>query len=206
MTSSNAETGFYTNTFAVSSSWASKKIFLVFEGVMTDTSVSINAQPVGPTHQGGYYEFRYDVTPYVVVGASTNILTVTVRKFSANPYVEGAEEGNVDYWIFAGIFRPVYLEAKPSTYIDYVAANPLSNGNITVSAYLGGINTNYTVQACDRYEQRHVGQSVFQFRFGGGDERGVVRLVADTQCVVFRNADTLHFERATGGHQRCRGA
>jgi hypothetical protein len=147
MTSSNSETGFYTNTFAVPSAWAGKKIFLVFEGVMTDTSASINGQPVGPTHQGGYYEFRYDATPYVVVGASTNVLTVTVRKFSANPYVEGAEEGNVDYWIFAGIFRPVYLEAKPSAYIDYVAANPLANGNITVSAYLGGITTNYSVQA-----------------------------------------------------------
>ena len=147
MTSSNAETGFYTNTFAVPSAWAGKEIFLVFEGVMTDTSASINGQPVGPTHQGGYYEFRYDVTPYVAVGANTNVLTVTVRKFSANPYVEGAEEGNVDYWIFAGIFRPVYLEAKPSAYIDYVAVNPLANGNITVSTYLGGINTNYTVQA-----------------------------------------------------------
>src|SRR5882757_6940028 len=28
---SNAETGFYTNTFAVPSAWAGKKIFLVFE-------------------------------------------------------------------------------------------------------------------------------------------------------------------------------
>jgi autotransporter-associated beta strand protein len=147
MTSSNAETGFYTNTFAVPSAWAGKKIFLVFEGVMTDTSASINGQPVGPVQQGGYYEFQYDVTPYVVVGASTNVLTVTVRKFSANASVEGAEEGNVDYWIFAGIYRPVYLEAKPPAYIDYVAANPLASGNITVSTYLGGITTNYTVQA-----------------------------------------------------------
>jgi hypothetical protein len=147
MTSSNAETGFYTNTFEVPSAWAGKKIFLVFEGVMTDTTVSINGQPVGPTHQGGYYEFQYDVTPYVVVGANTNILAVTVRKFSANASVEGAEEGNVDYWIFSGIYRPVYLAAKPSAYIDYVAANPLANGSITVSTYLGGITTNYSVQA-----------------------------------------------------------
>jgi hypothetical protein len=147
MTKSNAETGFYTNTFAVPSAWAGKKIFLVFEGVFTDTSASINGQSVGPTHQGGYYEFRYDVTPYVVAGASTNILRVTVRKYSANGSVEAAEEGNPDYWVFGGIYRPVYLEAKPSAYIDYVAANPLANGSITVNAYLGGIATNYSVQA-----------------------------------------------------------
>src|SRR5664279_1499407 len=147
MTSSNAETGFYTNTFAVPSAWAGKEIFLVFEGVLTDTSASINGHSVGPTHQGGYYEFRYDVTPYVVVGASTNVLTVTVRKFSANSFVEGAEQGNVDYWIFGGIYRPVYLEAKPAAYIDRIAANPLANGQITVNAYLGGISNNYIVQA-----------------------------------------------------------
>jgi len=147
MTSSNAETGFYTNTFAVPSGWAGKRIFLVFEGVLTDTSASINGQSVGPTHQGGYYEFRYDVTPYVVAGASTNVLRVTVRKFSANASVEKSEEGNTDYWIFGGIYRPVYLEAKPPAYIDYVAANPMANGNITNSVFLGGITTNYTVQA-----------------------------------------------------------
>ena len=129
------------------SAWAGKKIFLVFEGVLTDTSASINGQSVGPTHQGGYYEFRYDITPYVVVGANTNILRVTVRHWSSNAFVEGAEQGNVDYWIFAGIYRPVYLEAKPSAYIDYAAANPLANGNITNSVFLGGITTNYTVQA-----------------------------------------------------------
>ncbi len=147
MTASNSETGFYTNTFAVPPAWTGKKIFLVFEGVMTDTSVSINGQSVGATHQGGYYEFRYDVTPYVVVGAGTNKLSVTVRKFSTDPFVEGAEEGNVDYWIYAGIYRPVYLEAKPAAYIDRIAANPLANGNITVITFLGGIATNYNVKA-----------------------------------------------------------
>jgi hypothetical protein len=146
MTSSNAETGFYTNTFAVPAAWAGRKIFLVFEGAMTDTSVQINGQSVGPTHQGGFYEFRYDVTPYIVVGASTNVLSVTVRKFSADPFVQGAETGNVDYWIFGGIYRPVYLEAKPPTYIDRIAANPLANGNITMSAFLGGAANNYTVK------------------------------------------------------------
>ncbi len=144
---SNSETGFYTNTFAVPSAWAGQEIFLVFEGVLTDTSASINGQPVGPTHQGGYYEFRYDVTPYVAVGATTNVLRVAVRHWSANASVEGAEQGNVDYWIFAGIYRPVYLEAKPPAYIDYVAANPQASGNISVKAYLGGITSNYSVQA-----------------------------------------------------------
>ena len=50
MTSSNSETGFYTDTFAVPSAWAGERIFLVFEGVMTDTTVrSTVSRLVPPT-------------------------------------------------------------------------------------------------------------------------------------------------------------
>ena len=192
MTSSNAETGFYTNTFAVSSTWAGNKIFLVFEGVMTDTSVSVNGQSVGPTHQGAYYEFQYDVTPYVVVGASTNVLQVTVRKFSANASVEGAEEGNVDYWIFGGIYRPVYLAAKPSAYIDYVAANPLANGNITVSTYLGGISTNYSVQAIVTDTNNVILGNVFSNSVSAGATNVVLSASLPTPNVWSSETPTLY--------------
>jgi len=143
---SNAETGFYTNTFSVPSAWAGKKIFLVFEGAFTDTSASINGQSVGATHRGGFYEFKYDVTTNVAVGASTNILSVTVRRWSTDANIVGAEE-KADYWDFGGIYRPVYLEAKPSSYIDRIAANPLANGQITVSVFLGGVTNNSIVKA-----------------------------------------------------------
>lgn len=143
---SNSETGFYTNTFAVPANWAGKKIFLVFEGAFTDTDASINGQSVGATHRGGFYEFKYDVTDKIVTGASTNVITVVVRRWSTDPFIVGAEE-KADYWDFGGIYRPVYLEAKPPTYIDRIAANPLANGNITVNTYLGGIADNYTVKA-----------------------------------------------------------
>ncbi|HAO78026.1 MAG TPA: glycoside hydrolase family 2 [Verrucomicrobia subdivision 3 bacterium] len=145
--SSNSETGFYTNTFAVPSAWAGKKIFLVFEGAFTDTSASINGQSVGATHQDGYYEFKYDVTSKVVAGANTNVLAVTVKKWSSSVNIMRAESLGNDYWVFGGIYRPVYLEAKPAAYVDRIAANPLANGQITVNAYLGGISNNYTVRA-----------------------------------------------------------
>jgi hypothetical protein len=124
----------YTNVFVVPPAWAGRKIFLVFEGVFTDTSTSINGRSVGPTHRGGFYEFKYDVTTNVVVGASTNVLQVTVRRWSTDPFIVGAEE-KADYWDFGGMYRPVYLEAKPPAYIDRVAANPLANGQITVNTY-----------------------------------------------------------------------
>ena len=102
MTSSNAETGFYTNTFAVPVAWAGKKIFLVFEGVRDlDTSVSINGQSVGPTHQGGYYEFQYDASPPTSWCRCRNQCPDRhgAEISQSMPRLEGAEEGNVDYWI-----------------------------------------------------------------------------------------------------------
>jgi beta-galactosidase/beta-glucuronidase len=76
----DGEVGNYGHMFSVPSGWAGKNIFLVFEGSFTDTSASINGQSVGPTHQGGFYEFKYDVTTNVVPGADTNVLEVTVSK------------------------------------------------------------------------------------------------------------------------------
>lgn len=143
---SNAETGFYTNTFAVPSAWTGKKIFLVFEGAFTDTSPSINGESIGVTHRGGFYEFKYDVTTNVAVGANTNVLSVTVRRWSTDGNIVGAEE-KADYWDFGGIYRPVYLEAKPAAYLDRIAANPLASGQITVSVFLGGVTNNSVVNA-----------------------------------------------------------
>ena len=39
-------TGQYTTTFSVPTSWAGERIFLVYEGVLTDTATMINGQPV----------------------------------------------------------------------------------------------------------------------------------------------------------------
>lgn len=143
---SNSETGIYGYTFSVPSAWAGRKIFLVFEGVFTDTSVTVNGQSVGPTHQGGFYEFKYDVTANVVPGAATNVLRVTARRWSQNASIVKAEEKG-DFWDFSGIFRPVYLQANPAAYIDRVAVNPQANGQITVNAYLGDAYANYSVNA-----------------------------------------------------------
>ncbi len=144
--SSNGETGTYSYTFPVDSDWAAQRVFLVFEGSFTDTSASINGQSVGPMHQGGYYEFRYDVTSLVVPGAN-NLLEVTVKKWSSSTNIQRAESLGNDYWVFGGLYRPVYLEAKPQAYLDYVAANPLANGAITVKAFLGGITNDCILNA-----------------------------------------------------------
>ena len=54
-TNAYQECGLYEHEFAVPAGWAGKRVFLVFEGVMTDTEVKLNGQSAGPMHQGAFY-------------------------------------------------------------------------------------------------------------------------------------------------------
>ncbi|MEJ5995021.1 glycoside hydrolase family 2 TIM barrel-domain containing protein [Pedobacter sp. Du54] len=129
------EEGFYKYKFIVPANWKNKLTNIVFEGAMTDTEVKINGQPAGEIHQGAFYVFRYNISKLLKYGAE-NLLEVKVAKHSANQSVNEAER-KADFWIFGGIFRPVYLEALPQTHFDrvqlYAQANGLFTGKLTVA-------------------------------------------------------------------------
>lgn len=129
------EQGKYRTEFAVPANWRGRHVRLVFEAAMTDTEVRINDRPAGPVHQGGFYRFHYDVTLLVKYGA-TNLLEVTVSKESSNQSVNRAERRG-DYWTFGGIYRPVWLEARPAQFIDWTAIDARADGTFYAQAHLG---------------------------------------------------------------------
>ncbi len=86
---------------------------IVFDGSMTDTEVKINGKSAGAIHQGAFYRFKYDISSLLFYD-KLNILEVTVSKMSADASVNNAER-LADYWVFGGIFRPVFLEADAET-------------------------------------------------------------------------------------------
>jgi hypothetical protein len=137
LTNAFNERGLYEHEFSVPKAWRGKRIFLVFDGVMTDTSAKLNGQSVGPIHQGGYYQFKYEITSLVKFGVQ-NKLEVAVAKHSANTSVNGAERTG-DYWMYGGIFRPVYLEAEPQQFIERVATNAKADGNFSMEVFLNNI-------------------------------------------------------------------
>lgn len=130
------EQGLYRTRFNVPQQWDGKRVFIVFEGVMTDAEVRINGQLAGPVHQGAFYRFKYDITS-LVKRQQENLLEVTVSKESANKSVNEAER-RADYWIFGGIFRPVYLEAQPWTFIDHVAIDARHTGALQADIKVDG--------------------------------------------------------------------
>ncbi len=123
--------GIYKRTFTTPATWREKTVFVKFEGVMTDAKVTINGQLAGPVHQGGYYAFKYDITSLLKPAGQKNEIQVDVDDDSMNDSVNRAER-RADYWNYAGIFRPVYLEAVPKTFIDHLAINATAAGALDV--------------------------------------------------------------------------
>jgi len=135
----------YKHAFQVPASWKNKKIYILFEGSMTDTEVKINGKLAGEVHQGAFYQFRYDITDKIKVG-QTNLLEATVSKMSADKSVNNAERF-ADYWVFGGIFRPVYLEAFPEEFIEHIAIDAKADGSFAMDVFPQGLNSKRTLFA-----------------------------------------------------------
>lgn len=133
------EQGKYRLTFDVPDRWKNRVVRLVFDGSMTDTEVWVNGKSAGPVHQGSFYQFKFDITTLLNF-AGPNLLEVTVSKESSNVSVNRAERLG-DYWNFGGIFRPVFLEALPTRFIDGVAIDARADGSFSVNVNLDGTNT-----------------------------------------------------------------
>ncbi|HYU42045.1 MAG TPA: glycoside hydrolase family 2 TIM barrel-domain containing protein, partial [Vicinamibacteria bacterium] len=139
------EEGRYRLRFDAPAAWHGRKVALVFEGAMTDTEVRVNGRSAGAVHQGGFVRFQYEVARLLKLG-DTNLLEVTVRKTSADESVNFAER-SADYWIFGGIFRPVYLEIAPAESIERTAIDARADGSFRIDVHLDGIATADTVEA-----------------------------------------------------------
>ena len=134
LTNAYDEKGLYEHEFSVPAAWSGKRVFLVFEGVMTDTEVKLNGQSAGPVHQGSFYRFKYEVTSSLQFTGS-NRLEVTVAKHSANESINQAER-HADFWVFGGIYRPVHLDAVPAQFIDRLAINARADGTLAADVFL----------------------------------------------------------------------
>lgn len=130
------EQGKYKRRFKLPAEWEGRIIRIVFDGVMTDCEAQINGRSCIKLHQGAFYRFKSDITDRVFFGNKENLLEVTVSKESANPSVNLAER-RADYWNFGGIFRPVFVEALPTEFIDRTAIHAEANGNFHAEVFLG---------------------------------------------------------------------
>ncbi|MFL9831218.1 glycoside hydrolase family 2 TIM barrel-domain containing protein [Flavobacterium sp. ST-87] len=139
------EEGFYKHEFKIDAADKGKTIYIVFGAAMTDTEVKINGKSAGAIHQGGFYEFKYDISSLINYGG-TNVLEAHVSKHSANNSVNAAER-KADWWLFGGIYRPVWLEIMPKENIAHVAVDAKMDGTLNAELDLQNIAQKSTVTA-----------------------------------------------------------
>lgn len=161
------EAGHYRYKFNIARSWASKEVYIVFDGSMTDTEVKVNGKLVGSVHQGAFYRFKYNISSLLKPGTE-NLLDVKVNKVSSNALVNDAERG-ADYWVFGGIFRPVFLEAYPDEHLDRVAINAKGDGSIAVNAFPVNLKGTATIVAQVKTSAGEPIGSAFSARAKEGD-------------------------------------
>jgi len=139
------EKGLYKYKFSVPGNWKRKRVYIVFEASMTDTEVKINGKVAGQVHQGAFYRFKYDISDLLNYEGE-NLLEVAVSKESSNESINRAERTS-DYWVFGGIFRPVYLEAVPLQFIDRLAIDAKADGSFFMDVFTQGIGKAKTIEA-----------------------------------------------------------
>ncbi len=103
-------TGCYFRTFQVSKDWLEREIYIHFLGVETVYYLWVNGQEVGYS-QDSKLPSEFCITPFLKEGENT--LALQVMRFADSTYLE-----DQDYWYLSGIFRSVYLLAKPKTRIQ----------------------------------------------------------------------------------------
>jgi len=92
---------------------------------------------LGPYTRGGFYQFAYNITSFIKPGAD-NVLEADVSKMSADSSVNRAEREG-DFWVFGGIYRPVYLKILPPGFIERVAIDAKADGNFTMDVFAENI-------------------------------------------------------------------
>ena len=137
------EIGYYKKDFFVENI-SGRRYRLTFEGVMTDTHVKINGKKARAVHQGGFTRFHYEITDLIREGKNT--LEVEVHKSSAHASVQKSER-NADYWLFGGIYRPVYIDVLPMEYIERVAIDAKMDGTFHADVYANGILEDVKIEA-----------------------------------------------------------
>ncbi len=105
--------GLYQKQFSVPNDWAGKTIILTFLGVSSAFDLFINNEYIGGS-KGSHMTSEFDLTNHLQTG-KTNQISVIVYKWCDGAYLE-----DQDMWRLHGIFRDVYLTARPKHHIQDV--------------------------------------------------------------------------------------
>lgn len=114
--------GMYEKDIVLSSK--SKDFYLILEGVATCAAIYVNGEYVGFT-QGSHLQAEFKISKQLKVGRNT--IRICVYKWCAGSYLE-----DQDMFRYNGIFRDVYLLARPQNHITDFEITTEANKKIIV--------------------------------------------------------------------------
>lgn len=136
----------YRRHFTLDSSFENKRMILEFEGIATVADVYVNGHFVGE-HKGAYTSFSYDVTDFLNPCDTENIIAIRV---DSTKHTDIPPEGNeVDYCLFGGIVRNVWMIATGKCYVTnlYSITPDIANGSSVTEHTIQIKNTTDTEKA-----------------------------------------------------------
>ncbi|TAD84865.1 MAG: glycoside hydrolase family 2, partial [Sphingomonadales bacterium] len=124
-------TAFYRKTFTAPKAWRGQTVYLRFEAAMNVAKVSINGIEV-ITHLGGWLPFTLDLTPYLRLGGTNEIL---VRLDNRDSPITGPKPlAELDFNSYGGLYRGVSLMVKPPVHVtDEMLADNVAGGGLFVT-------------------------------------------------------------------------
>ena len=108
----------YRTNFSLPANFRGKNVLLHFEGVDWKADVTVNGQAVA-SHSGGYDPFTADITAALKPGLNRIEVKVT-DPADKGPQPRGkqvSKPGGIWYTSVTGIWRTVWIEAVPKTYV-----------------------------------------------------------------------------------------
>ena len=120
--------GTYRREFTIDPTWGDRAVFLNLDGVDSNCYIWINGQKVG-YGEDSYTGKVFDVSPFIDY-TGQNVIAVQVFRWSSGSWSE-----NQDMMRLSGIFRDIYLVAKPKVALyDFEAIpKPVVDDNYTGS-------------------------------------------------------------------------
>src|SRR5687768_12022542 len=110
-------TGCYRRSFHVPAGWAGMKVFIHFAGVNSCLELWINGKRVGFA-KDSRTPMEFEITRYLKAGE--NIVAAKVLAFCDGSYLE-----DQDMWRLSGIYREVFLVARPAVHVRDLFLKPL---------------------------------------------------------------------------------
>ena len=139
----------YRRTVKTPKKWASQKVLLHFGAVDWDATVWVNGKQVG-NHRGGYDPFTLDITETLKPSGEQEIIVSVWDPTDAGTQPRGKqvrEPRGIWYTAVTGIWRTVWLEPVPKTYIESIRLVPdIDSESLRVVAVCPGASPSYDVE------------------------------------------------------------